>query len=63
MIRGRSDLTTLMTPGSDPEEVIGRRAALQLLVNDSFVIYSYSVTKLTQAPETDPALNLIFLKE
>lgn len=46
MIRGASDLTTLMTPGSEPEEVIARRGVLHLLLNDSFGIHSYFVNKM-----------------
>lgn len=32
MIRDPSDLTTLMTSGSDPEEVIARRAVFHLSI-------------------------------
>lgn len=58
MIRDPSDLTTLMTSGSDPEEVIARRAVFHLSLNDLFGI-PVLWTKWTP----DLALNLIFLKE
>lgn len=62
MVRVLSDLTALTTPGSD------QRKSLQ--EGQYFVSYWMTclyvlilLTKWTQTPETDPAWNLIFLKE
>lgn len=53
MIRDPSDLTTLMTSGSDPEEVIARRAVFHLSLNDLFGIHSYFVNKMNPGSSSE----------